>query len=114
MYTNSRIIRSRRTLWALLFAWPLLALLGPLVGRHFNMCVDNGLGLRARINEAARAAEILEDEAVDQRVDRRRFERTRRDTAAAITEPALELRGDLRLQRGFAGDDDSNLFCVGG
>ncbi len=37
MYTNSRIIRSRRTLWILLFAWPLLALVGPIIGRYLNL-----------------------------------------------------------------------------
>jgi hypothetical protein len=37
MYTNTRIIRSRRALWILLFAWPLLALLGPVIGRWLNV-----------------------------------------------------------------------------
>lgn len=37
MYTNSRIIRSRKMLWVVLFAWVGLALLGLVVGRVFNL-----------------------------------------------------------------------------
>ena len=79
------------------------------LGRHLDARVDHGLRLRALLDHDARAVQVLDHEAVDQRVDRVGLERRRVHRVAALLEPALELRGELRLERGLAGHDDTDV-----
>jgi hypothetical protein len=83
---------------------------GAIVGRgDVGASEHDAAGARSLVDDRAYTRIVLDHDAVDQCVDRVGLERGRRELVAVVTQPALNLRHQLRLQRRFPGDDDANV-----
>jgi hypothetical protein len=83
------------------------------VGGDDDLGVDEGLGAGALVDEVAGAGLVLDDEAVVEQADGVGVQGGGDELLAVVAEPALELGGEGRLERGVAGDDDAGPTGVG-